>query len=315
MTHRTLALVLCAFVTNAAVAVSSAQEPASVSGFKDVNAPGAIETDTKAINKLGVIAGDYEDKSGVQHGMILNGKQLTSVSRKNCVSAHGFTAISFYGIISKDIVVGWCQDTKTGLDDAFSYFKGKFTTISPPGAMSTQANGINDKGQIVGTYIDSADVQHGFLLSGTTYTTLDVTGGDTNSAAMAINIKGLITLTAFNGSSYDSFLFDGESYTMINVPGEADSFVAGIDSFGDRIYSVVDSSDIIHGAFFLNVKGGTYTVFNDPKGQTDTQAFGLNDTLRIVGTYAPSGGRMPSDPGYEAHGCCRGVPPDGIQSH
>jgi hypothetical protein len=310
MKNRILMPCVCVLFLAIAPVALSGQEPADgVSHFKNVNAPGALETDTNAVNKAGVIAGDYEDKSGVQHGMILSGQKLTSVDRKNCVNTHGFTAISFYGINSQNTVVGWCQDTITGFDDAFSYFKGKFTTILPPGATSSQANGINDKRQIVGTYIDSANVQHGFLLSAGKYTTLDVTGGDTNSAAMAINIKGLITLTAFNGTSYDSFLFDGKSYTPINVPGEPDSFVEGIDSFGDRVYSVVDSTDNIHGAFFLNVNGGTYFVFNDPKGPTNTQAFGLNDQLRMVGTYAPSAPGKPSNPpyqGYSALGCCRG---------
>jgi uncharacterized membrane protein len=307
MMNRNLILALFAVVLTTALTVSSAQEPASVSKFKDINAPGAIETDTNAINNGGVIAGDYEDSSGIQHGMILNGKKLTSVDRKNCLNTHSFTSISFYGINDKNVVVGWCQDTVTGFDDAFSCIKKKCTTIAPPGATSTQANGLNDNGQIVGNYLDSAGVQHGFLLSGGKYTTLDVPK-ETNSSAVGINIKGLITLIAYNGSSYDSFLFNGKSYTPINVPDEADSFVGAINKYGDRIYSVVDSSNNIHGAFFLNVKGGSYFVFNDPKGPTNTQAFGLNDTLKIVGTYAKSSPGKQSTPpyqGYEAIGCCR----------
>ncbi len=319
MTHRNLILGLCAFLLAIAPMAVAAEEPANgVSHFKNINAPGASETDTNAINNLGVIAGDYVDKNGIQHGMILNGKKLTSVDRKNCTANHTLSAISFYGINNKNTVVGWCQDSVTGVNDAFSYSKGKFVTISPPGATSTQAQGINDKGQFVGTYLDSSGMEHGFLLSGGQYTTLDVPNGYTNSDAWAINNKGLITIFAVNsGGSYDSFLFNGKTYTEIDVPKAAQNFVTAIDNFGDRVYTILDSSNNIQGAFFLN-KGGTYFVFNDPKGTTNTQAYGLNDKLRIVGTYAPSGPSALSNPayqGYEAIGCCRGIPPDQVRSH
>jgi len=309
MASRNLVLSLCTFFLAVAPLTFAGEEAASgVSGFKNVNAPGATETDSHAVNNKIIIAGDYVDSSGVQHGMILNGKTLTSVDLKNCTTTPGITAISFYGINNKNVVVGWCLDTITGVDDAFSYFNGKFVTISPPGATSTKAQGINDKAQIVGTYLDSANVEHGFVLKGTKYTTLDVPGGFINSDAWAINNKGLITIFAVKSSAYHSFLFNGKRYSPIDVPGETHSLVTGIDSFGDRVYSVVDSSNKIHGAFFLNVNGGTYFVFNDSKGLTNTQASGLNDKLRIVGTYAPSGPSTPSGPlyqGFKAIGCCR----------
>lgn len=320
MANRNVILSLCTFFLAFTPTALAADEPASgVSGFKNLNAPGATETDPYAVtvnvNKQVVIAGDYVDSSGVQHGMILKGKTFTSVDRKDCTTTPGPNAIAFYGINNKNTVVGWCQDTMTGVDDAFSYFKGKFVTISPPDSTSTQAQGINDKGQIVGTYFDSASAQHGFLLSGGKYATLDVPGGYTNSDASSINDKGLITLFAVNTSgSVDSFLFDGKTYTEIDVPGEAQNFVTKINSFGDRVYTVLDSDNNTHGTFFLNVNGGTYFVFDDPKGVNTTEAFGLDDKLKIVGRYIPSGGSSGSTPqGYDAIGCCRGIAPDQVQ--
>jgi probable HAF family extracellular repeat protein len=311
MTNRNLTPRLCALFLAVACLALAAQGPTGgVSAFRNVNAPGATETDPYAVNNLGVIAGDYVDSSGVQHAMILAGKQLTTVDRKDCATAPGSTAIAFYGINGKNKVVGWCQDTITGADDAFSYFKGKFATISPPGATSTQAHGINDKGQIVGTYIDSSQVQHGFLLSAGRYTTLDVPS-DTHSDAWAINNKGLITIFALNTSgNYDSFLLSGKTYTNIDVPKASQSFVAGINTFGDRVYTILDSSNHSHGAFFLNVSGGRYFSFDDRKGVNTTAAFGLNDKLRIVGRYAPASSVVAPQPpfqGYTALGCCRGV--------
>jgi probable HAF family extracellular repeat protein len=254
MKNRNLMLCVCVlFLAIASVPLSGQEPAAGVSHFKNVNAPGAIQTDPYAIDKGGDIAGDYVDSSGVQHGMVLKGKTLTTIDRAGCVTTPGATAIAFYGINTAGTLVGWCQDIKTGLDDAFSYSKGKFVTISFPKSMGTQARGINDKGQIVGAYLDSAGNQHGFLLSSGKYTSLNVTGGDTNTDAWGINNAGLITLLAINGSgNYDSFLLNGKKYTMIDVPGETQSEVAAIDSSGDRIYTVIDSSGNSHGAFYLN---------------------------------------------------------------
>ncbi|HKE95504.1 MAG TPA: hypothetical protein VKB34_14415, partial [Povalibacter sp.] len=46
-----------------------------------------------------------------------------------------------------------------------------FTSIDFPGASFTAALGINPQGDIVGRYI-SAGVQHGYLLSGGSFTTI-----------------------------------------------------------------------------------------------------------------------------------------------
>src|SRR6202030_326778 len=97
----------------------------------------------------------------------------------------------------------------------------------------------------------SSSVIHGFLLSGKKYRNLDAPG-DTESEAWAINSKGLITIFALNSEgNYDSFLFNGKTYTQIDVPGAAQNFVAGIDSFGDRVYTICVSSGNTHGVFFL----------------------------------------------------------------
>ena len=48
---------------------------------------------------------------------------------------------------------------------------GTFTTIDIPGATVTAIRGLNDRGQMIGTYDDAAGVGHGFLWDGGTVTT------------------------------------------------------------------------------------------------------------------------------------------------
>jgi probable HAF family extracellular repeat protein len=49
-----------------------------------------------------------------------------------------------------------------------------FVTIDFPGAILTNAQGINAEGEIVGGYTDTAGRQHGFLLSGDQFQSIDV---------------------------------------------------------------------------------------------------------------------------------------------
>jgi probable HAF family extracellular repeat protein len=67
-----------------------------------------------------------------------------------------------------------------------------YTTLDDPNvADSTRAFGINDHGQIVGSYISADHKLHGFLYSNGTYTTLDYPSA-TVTTAIGINAAGLI---------------------------------------------------------------------------------------------------------------------------
>src|SRR5215471_4580123 len=63
-----------------------------------------------------------------------------------------------------------------------------FNTIDAPGATATVANGLNDRGDIVGRY-NAGGVMHGFLLNKGTFTTIDAPGS-IQTGAIAINNRG-----------------------------------------------------------------------------------------------------------------------------
>jgi probable HAF family extracellular repeat protein len=65
-----------------------------------------------------------------------------------------------------------------------------FGTLDVPGGNNTAAFGINDAGQIVGSFASSTGV-HGFLYSGGTFTQIDVPSG-TYTEAFGINNAGQI---------------------------------------------------------------------------------------------------------------------------
>jgi hypothetical protein len=68
-----------------------------------------------------------------------------------------------------------------------------YATIDFPGSILTFAGGSNPEGDIVGEYIDTADIAHSFLLSNGVFTSFDPHGtGPNGSDAAGINPGGVI---------------------------------------------------------------------------------------------------------------------------
>jgi hypothetical protein len=273
------------------VAVDIAAAPLLTFTFSDVHAnKTAMETDSFAVNNTGAIAGDYVDAGSVQHAMILAGKKLTTVNRKNCATSGGFNsgAIAFYGINNKGAAAGWCTNTTTGLYDGFVYSGGKFTAIKYPKSTGTQAIGINDKGYVVGFYLDSGKVQHGFVKKGSKYTTIDVSG-DTNTTVWGINNKGQMAVFATGSTGYDSFIYNGKTFKKISDPnaGTSGTIIRNVNGNGDAAGAYFNSSGQEVGFLF---HGGKYYDVKDPKANNNTRPDGVNDKLEIVGRYSPASG-------------------------
>lgn len=269
------------------VAVGIAAAPSLTFTFSDVKASKtALETDTYAVNNAGVIAGDYVDSASVQHGMILAGKKLTTVDNKECSSAPGTGGISFFGINSAGTAVGWCASAKSGIEDGYVYAKGKFTAVKFPKSNGTEATGINDKGDVVGLYLDSASATHGFSKIGTKYTSIDVKG-HTNTVAWGINNAGQITVYATNSAgAFDAYLLTGKKFKSINNPSEGKT-----SGQGTIVHTPAPSNGDIDGTYFDTTgaeKGwllhaGKYYDVVDPGGTS--RADGLSDKSELVGRY------------------------------
>jgi len=251
--------------------------------YSDVHANStALETDTYGVNNAGVIVGDYVDSKSVQHGMILAGKKLTTVDNKACSAISGLGGISFYGVNSLGAVAGWCTSSKTGLDTGFVYSKGKFTPVNFPKSNGTQATGINDKGEVVGLYLDSANLTHGFSKIGTKYTSISVKGG-TNTVAWGVNNAGQITVYTTNSAgTFDSYLMTGTKLKKIDNPGAGTTgtIVHTPSNVGDIDGTYYDTAGTEKG--WLLHKGKYYDVV-DTGGVT--RADGLNDKSELVGRY------------------------------
>lgn len=254
-------LLICFFALAVTLmAISATAQPAPTFKFANVKAAGATETDTYAVNNAGVIAGDYLDKAGNQHGLILNGKTVTSFDGPS-----GSASIAAYGINNSNVVTGWYDDS-TGTPASFTYANGTFTPIAYPKAAYTEADGINDNGWVVGIYVDTKGVQHGFYWDTAKYHAITVKGAFATTA-WAINNNNVITVytTDSSGLPVDAFLLSGKKYTLVDVPGYTENAIHGINNNGDLDYTVFDSSNNRHGVLY-QASTGTFTQFDDPKG-------------------------------------------------
>jgi hypothetical protein len=149
------------------------------------------------------------------------------------------------GINNSGQVVGYGALNGLG---GFIYSGGSYTYLSAPGAApdETLAHGINDHGQVVGTYYTGtgSNFESGFRYSGGSYTTINDPLANQGTGAMGINnagqIVGYYLSTACNypgcsGAQHFGFLYSGGTggtYTTISYPGAMDTILYGINNSG-----------------------------------------------------------------------------------
>lgn len=159
-----------------------------------------------------------------------------------------------------------------------------------PGSVGSLTAGVTKSRHVVGGYGPNIDVEiptnHGFLLKGTKFTTLDYSGA-VYTQANGVNDAGVIV--GAYGTSLDSadehgFKLVGTTYTSIDYPAATEGTVAsGINKSGEIVGSWGDSTTS-HG--FLLSKG-VFTSIDVP-GAFYTIAWGINSTGEIVGWYGAS---------------------------
>ena len=101
-----------------------------------------------------------------------------------------------------------------------------------PGGNSSQAVGINERGQVVGYSFDARGDQHATLFENGVVTDLHtLPGGDTLSAAYSINSRGQAAGYSFNSSGYPrATLFEkGQVIDLGTLPGGDNSAANAIN--------------------------------------------------------------------------------------
>jgi len=124
---------------------------------------------------------------------------------------------------------------------------GGYQEIAIPGAVQWSGNGVNNSGAIVGGYVDTKGVTHGFLVSGGTVTTLDYGHGFPGTNLVGINSNGVIVGCAFNvaGICAQGVLYKAGQFTAVGPTGSI--WASGINDSEEMVGTYVDKSGVLHG--------------------------------------------------------------------
>jgi hypothetical protein len=153
----------------------------------------------------------------------------------------------------------------------------------------TEGRGINNSGTVCGDYASSDGTNHGFFLSGGTFTEYNVPG------AISTSVLGINDAADFTGSfSYGGGIFQGYvnvggTITSFSVPGALLTLAYDINNNKKLVVGYyIDSSGTVHG--YYRDKNGALHFPIDPPGSVATILFGVNNRDWVVGRYADSSG-------------------------
>lgn len=156
-----------------------------------------------------------------------------------------------------------------------------YITVDYPGASSTSARGINDVGDIAGSYTDAGGLLHAFLLQDGKFTSSDFPG-TTATIATAINNAGeIVGYYTDAGGKVRGYLLSKGVFTSIDVPDATETNCWGINNKGD-IAGMYVAPDKMHRPFVWSQ--GRFTLLEQhPDSSLMTCAFGINDEGVLVG--------------------------------
>jgi hypothetical protein len=168
--------------------------------FTDINYPKATGTQVTGINDQGDVVGLYLDSNGLSHGFSKIGSKYTSIDVK------GETNTVAWGITNKREITLYATNS-AGDFDSFLLAGKKFKNINNPaakGGLGTIVHTPNNKGDIDGTYYDSAGNEAGWLLHAGKYYDVIDPGGITRADGLndKLEIVGRYGSGTFGGTGF-----------------------------------------------------------------------------------------------------------------
>lgn len=162
-----------------------------------------------------------------------------------------------------------------------------FTDLGTLGGKYSYATGINNTGDISGSYSKNYD-SYAAVWIGTTGTTLGTLGGTTREA-FAINNAGVAagySYTTGNASEHAA-VWNGTQASSLDTLGGGYSHALAISNAGDVAGYAFTADNIKH----ATVWHGTTVTNLDPLG-TDSSAFGINNAGEAVGYVTTASGKQ-----------------------
>lgn len=206
----------------------------------------------------------------------------------------GATGMQGWGINSALRVPGNAYGGTAPPDSlVYDFATGTFTPVpSPGGGLTATLIGINNAGQLTGSYTDGSGVK-GVVLTGGVYDTFFYPGGS-KTYGRAINNTGLVTgyaETPAGPAASEGFIYTPATgtYTTIAPVGANFTIAQGVNDAG----VVVGSSIMLPGTVYAGSPGGAYGWVRQASGTLTffringlpSRARGINSAGDIVGWF------------------------------
>ena len=171
-----------------------------------------------------------------------------------------------------------------GAPFGFTLTGSTYQQFNVPGASANEITGINTAGRIVGIYLDSSNIEHGFVETSGILTNIDNPVGAPNTTILYdINDHGEM-VGAYQDASIPATITpsttDGVSFHNFDYPGATGTIAAGIDLAGDIVGEWEDASMVDHGFLLKGARSSRQT----PRAR-QTTAIGINDSGAISGYF------------------------------
>jgi uncharacterized membrane protein len=203
-----------------------------------------------------------------------------------------------------------------------------WVTFTPSGSIQTWPVAIGADSMIVGRYIDSQIVTHGFLrTSDGTITSFDAPDATVETWPLGLNSSGDIAGFSWGASSIEGFLRKADgTFTTFQYPGSNNTYARGINARGvivgnaiiagssqaflrkpdgtfklilrgeNMIAAAINKKGVIAGysygndntPAFVRARNGEIARFAEPNA-VYTQVIAINESGEIVGNYVDSG--------------------------
>lgn len=165
-----------------------------------------------------------------------------------------------------------------------------YTSLDRPGGDITTARGINNRGDIVGTYrITSTPPRHALLIRRGQFLPLAPSTllGTDYSEAFKINERGdVVGQYIGDDGFFHGFLLSKGVVTTLDFPAASDTFAFGINSSGVVVgyWDILDALGNVLAAHGFVWKNGAFTEVNFP-GSADSIVLGINAQGDYVGEW------------------------------
>ena len=242
----------------------------------------ASQMSANGINDNGQVVGQFTDAGGVEHGFVYEEESFCQLDYP------GATATKLLAINNLGQMVG--MFTTLTATSGFLYDRGTFSPpLAYPGAgNSTVANGINDRGEIVGVYQDAIPGEHSFLYKAGKYEAL-VHPGAKEIGAQDINNSGQIVGDFPDARGTHGFVYlenVGVFTPALDCPTGTVTALRGINNGGQIVGGCFDVQGNEHP--FLYMAGALNPILIP--GAVSASIIGINDRAQVVGNLRFAGG-------------------------